>query len=255
MNKEKLGLMIHQGLAFSPFFIEVPKHKHLFWPGCSLLKLDPEILEETLEALKSELEDVGMVSLCCASPTRSIFPEKLEKRREKLKAYLKDTGVETIYTACPNCLKDLRSFLEVEVQMIWPVLHRAIKRKPQREEKQGLYNIQDPCPLREERESHEAIRGILTHLGYTYVDVEASKDKTICCGEVEMLAIRDKEKSKALIETSLKRFSHPVIGYCEGCVSRFKSKGYDSIHLLEMIFSESSSRSYANRLKNKKRCR
>lgn len=248
MNRKKLGLKLHQDLSFSSTFQYMSHSKHVFWPGCALMKLDPSILEKTLAHLRLVDAEMGISSFCCGSPTRSVFPEKLKNRRDQIFQALKKREVETIYTACPSCLKDLRS-MGLQVEMIWPMLLEAIRIKGLPRLETGPFNLQDPCPLRREKDSHESVRSILEAIEIDVVEVEASRDKTICCGEIEMLHITDTPKSEALRDRRLSSFDHPVIGYCEGCVSKFKPVT-SSIHLLELLFGESGARTWMNRYRN-----
>ena len=46
------GMAFQQWLSF--LLLRVPEAEAVFWPGCALMKLEPEILEKTMEVLRRE---------------------------------------------------------------------------------------------------------------------------------------------------------------------------------------------------------
>lgn len=139
------GMAVHQALGFSDLMMQIPKSEAVFWPGCALLNLDPEILRRTLEVLHRAEPDMGLATGCCGQPTVYMFPQKAEKRQKKLRDLLRKQGVKRIFTACPNCTLQLRELGEFEIRPIWPVLAECLE-KTDVKAPAGSFIWHDPCP-------------------------------------------------------------------------------------------------------------
>ena len=68
------GMGCHQGLSFSGLFMRCDRAEAVFWPGCALMNLDPDILYKTAAVLKRTEPELGLCSGCCGQPTKSTAP-------------------------------------------------------------------------------------------------------------------------------------------------------------------------------------
>lgn len=251
MNKaSSLGMAFHQGLGFSDMLMKIPAAEALFWPGCALLNLDGQILEQTLDVLRRAEPEIALACGCCGQPTVYLFPEKAEKRRKKLISRLKKQGVKRIYTACPNCTLQLRELGDFEIIPVWPVLAAHI-RAEDLTVPGGSFIWHDPCPTRREPEQQEAARKLLEISGCDCTQPEHTGCKTNCCGNFHMMQSTDPEKSAKMRRNRLAEFpeDRAIVSSCEGCLGAFRGEGRKTLHLLELLFGKSNSRGWGNRFK------
>ena len=244
------GMWFHQGLGFSSAMMKIPAGEAVFWPGCALMNLDGAILEKTITVLRRHEPEIQLACGCCGQPTVYLFPDKAEKRRKKLVALLKKQGVKRIYTACPNCTLQLRELEGFEIRPIWPVLAEHI-RPEDVVSSEGQFIWHDPCPTRKDPEQQEAARKLLAVCGCDCCEPECTGCKTRCCGNFHMMAATDPEKSARMRHARLAEFPEgkTIASSCEGCLGAFRGEGWQTIHLLELLFGRSGSRGWGNRFK------
>ena len=250
MNKSgNFGMACHQALGFSDLMMRVPKAEAVFWPGCALLNLDPEILQKTLEILRRTEPGIRLAAGCCGQPTVYLFPEKAAQRKEKLLKKLKKQGIRRIYTACPNCTLQLKELGDFEIIPIWSVLAECVE-KADVEAPQGSFIWHDPCPTRNDPAQQEGARKLLAISGCDYVEPEHTGSKTLCCGNFHMMRATAPEKSALMRGRRLEELDSAriILSSCEGCLDAFRSEGRETCHLLELLFGKSKTRSWANRI-------
>ena len=255
MNKSRnFGMAFHQALGFSSLMMRIPKTEAVFWPGCALMNLDPEILQKTLEILCRAEPEIKLAAGCCGQPTVYLFPEKAEKRQGKLRKLLKKQGINRIYTACPNCTLQLRELGNFEVISIWPVLAEHLE-KSDVMTPTGSFVWHDPCPTRNDPAQQAGARKLLAISGCDYAEPEYSGAKTRCCGNFHMMRATDSEKSAKMRSKRLADLgeNRTILSNCEGCLDAFRSEGRETCHLLEMLFGKSKSRGWSNRMKTTKK--
>ncbi len=240
---------LHQALSFSSFMMRVPNSEAVFWPGCALMNLDGEILEKTLSVLRKKEPNIQLCTCCCGQPSRYLFPSKEEQRQKTLLTLLKKRGVKRIYTACPNCTLQLKSMSEFEVYSLWPTLAELLA-----EEKivppKGAYIWHDPCPTKRDEEQQIAVRKLLKLSHCDYMEPQHSGRDTICCGNFHMMHSLRPEISVQMKQRRLEEFpaERTILSSCEGCLGAFRTSNRKCIHLLELLFGESTNRSWSNRL-------
>ncbi len=249
-NRGKLVVGIHQAVSFHGAMTRIPRAEAVFWPGCALMTLDPVILDKTLNVLRRAEPEIQLAAACCGNPSVCLFPEKAQKRKKALLEKLQGQGVRRIYTACPNCTSQLRSY-GLEVMSVWPVLAEYLTEED-RVPESGSYVWHDPCPTRRDAVQQEAVRKILTLRGCSCIQPEHSGCSTMCCGNKNMLHCINPEASRKIRDRRLAEFpeERTIASSCEGCLSAFRSAGRNTQHLLEILFGKSRSRGWGNRLKN-----
>ena len=246
----KTGMAIQQGLSFSPLLLRIPKAEAIFWPGCALMKLDPELLEKTMAVLRREEPGIALAAGCCGQPTEFLFPEKWERRRDKLANLLQKQGIRRIYTACPNCTQQMGHILGVEIIPIWAPLARNLKPEDLARIS-GAFVWHAPCPIRNDVSQLEALRMLRTLTDCDCID----PGKIRCCGNIHMLRSTNPAKSAAIRRRRLAELEEDrtILSCCEGCLDAFRTEGRDTCHLLELLFGKSKTRSWGNRFKNTKK--
>ena len=246
----EFGMEFQQGLSFSPLFLRIPKTEAVFWPGCALMKLDPQILEKTAEILRREEPGLQIAAGCCGQPTVYLLPEKAEKRQKQLTELLEKQGVRRIYTACHNCTLQMGGIEAVQIIPIWEPLIRNLRAEdlspvPDR------FVWHDPCPIRNDPHQLSAVRELMALAGCDYTEPGNIR----CCGNVHMLRSTNPAQSAAIRRRRLAELdeSRTIASCCEGCLDAFRSEGRDTCHLLEVLFGRSKKRSWFNRFRNTKK--
>lgn len=244
------GMELHQALSFFPFMMRIPETEAVFWPGCALLNLEGELLEKTLTVLRRVEPDIGLCACCCGQPTAYLFPDKIASRQEQLVALLKQRGVKRIYTVCPNCSLQLKQLGGFDIQSVWPVLAKQL-RPEDCIPSAGSYIWHDPCPTKRDPEQQKAVRKLLAISGCDYCEPEHTGSNTICCGNFHMLHTLRPETSSTMRQRRLAEFpeERTILSSCEGCLGAFRGEGRQTLHLLELLFGVSGSRSWGNRIK------
>lgn len=165
------GMALHQAISFFSPMMSVPETPAVFWPGCALLNLDPSILKKTLEILARTEPEIRLAAGCCGQPSFFLFPEKYPAYRKKLEHRLKKSGVKRIYTACPNCTRQLHGICGIQVIPIWSVLAGTMTRKDlcgpgsahlEAGETTPGFIWHDPCPTQNDPAEQQAVPGPFT---------------------------------------------------------------------------------------------
>jgi len=237
-----LPILLKQRRLFSPVgAASMSRAESLFWPGCTLMTLGPQPLEGLYGVLKQEEPDMGYCTWCCGKPSLHLAPEKVFNARiALLRQALAANSVKRIYAACPNCIEMLRSYTQAEVLSVWPVLARHYPADKLDVAAGALYALHDPCPLRHDSETQEAVREIAAKAGARISELPHNRTQTICCGNHEMLMQTDPAKGRELRNKRLAELPGlPVISYCQGCVSMFRSNHKPALHLLELLWPPS----------------
>lgn len=245
-----IGMRLQQAISFSAPLCKLERSEALFWPGCALMSLDPQILEKTYQILKREEASLGLSSACCAEPTVYLFPEKFPKRRQALCTKLEKAGVRRIYTACPNCELQLASWGNFEVLPLWPLLLQTVKSSDLVERKGQVIAIHDPCPQRDRADLQQTVRELIRMTGAEIYEPKRSREKTLCCGNKGMLRTKNPQASSKIRHERLSDFPEdlPITACCQGCLSAFASEGRATLHTLEVLFGESKKKGWGNRL-------
>ena len=246
-----LRMQMHQRLAFCNALAYCDPAPAVFWPGCALMTLNPDIIYKTWQVLRRAEPGIGISTCCCGQPSRYLFPDKIAARQEWVQRMLEQQGVKRVYTACPNCGKELREWAGVDVISIWPKLVAYLRQDEIRGAKTGIsYVLHDPCPLRNAPLELKAVRLLCSMSGAAITEPVHSGVHTTCCGNYHMLHSLEPEKSTKLRQMRIAEFSAelPVVSCCEGCLDSFRLEGLETVHLLELIFGHGQKRSWGNRI-------
>lgn len=241
----------NQKLTFSSFFAKTTKSSTAFLPGCSLASLGTEIVYGTLELLKMAIPDIGLSSFCCGKPSTHINGgADFSKRFELLVKSFKEKGVKRVVTACPNCYNLLCEKLkDIEIISIWQILDDILIQGHIDYEGREMI-IHDPCVTRRLPKEHQAVRSILGKMNIKIVEFKHSKDKTICCGQKNMLMVLDKPKAMKVLSLRAETAGdYEIVSYCSACVQAFKSVDKEAYHVLELLLKTKGIYSWKNRRK------
>jgi Fe-S oxidoreductase len=205
----------------------------VFWPGCSLAGMSPEVVHKTQQLLTEKLgKKVGIALDCCSDPTYQIGDfDTVRRGAQKIRAALEQKGITSIIAACTNCIKILRRHLPgVRVDHVLEVLPNATVKSLAGQE---CY-LHHPCPTYRFDAVQERARSLLGELGAGVVE----QTRPRCCGfggNVHALSTELADASTEEIMTAAGQAS--IVTYCMACKDRFLQKGSRVYHILELLVS------------------
>jgi hypothetical protein len=178
-----------------------------------------------------------MVLDCCSKPSHDLGCQELfAERFGELKAYLLENRIQRVIVLCPNCRKVFSEYgSPLETVSVYDLL---LQNGLPHEKPVSLYGpvtIHDPCVLRKETGTHQAVRRICHSLDLEVAEMLHSGEKTLCCGEggsagclAPDLAAAWGERRKMQAEKSR------IITYCAGCASALKHSA-PVTHILDAV--------------------
>jgi Fe-S oxidoreductase len=245
-------MRVHQAVSFLRPMMRIPRADAVFFPGCALLGYDSALLQRLMALLRREEPGLALAAGCCGQPTRFLEPARLAGRAGKLRGLLVQNNVMRIYTACPNCARELTALDCARVIPVWETLDRVATPEDFANQEKRAFALHDPCPVRQDRAQQDAVRALLQKANVAGVEFPRNRENTACCGNLAMLRATDPPKSAAMRAGRLGEIPPdlPVTSYCAGCVDAFRGEGRDSSHVVELLFGGSKSRGWANRIRN-----
>lgn len=228
------------------------KTKYLFVPGCTVPAYGPDLMGLTLEHLRNELDgEVGAMLQCCGKVTKLIGEqEKFVKRNKKAVDIIDTTNADVIITICPSCYKIYKQTSDVPVISYWELMKNEIG-IPEYQKGIGktsdiVFNFHDPCVTRNVTEHHKSVRWIMDELGYKYDEIERNGKNTRCCGVGGMVCSSNPELYKRVYTRRAGDFSSDhIVNYCGSCRATMEASGKDAIHILNLLFEDTYTKSKA----------
>ena len=240
-SKNKIGYMgvkLHQFLSFSPIFQRVVARggDTAFFPGCSLMGYDPELMRRVYRWLVSVHPGMGFVSACCGHPTLALGGRgRAAAHRERLASLLGSLGIKRLVVCCPNCSGTLKEDFGLSVISIWKLLDE--ERFTCRTEGGRMFVLHDPCPTRSDPETQQAARNVFARCGVEWEEYPSSREKARCCGKTGMMMVLNPEKGREVLNMRIAESDNRnILTYCFACVESFVGAGCSSVHGLELLF-------------------
>lgn len=248
------------------------KTKYLFVPGCTVPAYNPEVVEKTLEHLRSTLDgEVGAMLQCCGKVTKLNGEDKNFKRRNKMAIdAIDETNADVIITICPSCFNVYNETSDKKVISYWDLMREKIG-IPEKQKNIGstsdvVFNIHDSCVTRNVKSHHENVRWILDELGYKYEEMNNNRENTRCCGVGGMVCSSNpKLYEKLYMRRAADCTQDNVLTYCGSCRGTMEAAGKDALHILNLLHGDLYKKSmekprgykteqemWSNRLKTKK---
>ena len=203
----------------------------VFWPGCSLAGMSPEVVHKTQQLLTDKFgKKVGIALDCCSDPAYQIGDIVTVRHGSlRVKKALEQHGITSIIAACTNCIKVFSKHLPgMRVDHVLEVLpHAAVKSLTGKE----CY-LHHPCPTYRFDAVQAGARGHLRDLGARVVEQTHPR----CCGfggNVHALSTESADASTD--EVMAAAGNATIVTYCMACKDRFLSKGSRAYHILELL--------------------
>ncbi|TVQ99798.1 MAG: (Fe-S)-binding protein [Desulfovibrionales bacterium] len=244
--------------------------RNVFFPGCTLPGTRPKITWKFFEALRTLHPDMAMVLDCCHKPSHDLgrqtfFIERFQSIRDRLLAL----GVERVFVTCPNCHKVFKQYgggLEVVTVYEALVQDRNLCRnqEPAREldrergrnqdreqdrdqelapvspkiapETTTRITVHDPCPMRDEAGTHDAVRSLLAARGFDLREMKNSRTRALCCGEGGSVGFHNPDLAATWAQKRRAQARGDRIAtYCAGCAG-FLNRVTPTCHLGDLLF-------------------
>lgn len=223
---------------------EGKKTKYVFAPGCTVPAYNPEAMGKIMDHLSETLDgEVGGMLRCCGKVSKMMGQKDRFDRRFKLaNDELDKIGADVIVTICPSCYMIYNQYSGKKVISYWELMRDKIG-LPECSKNIGKnsdvkFNIHDPCATREITEHHDAIRYVMKEMGYTVEEKERIGTNTKCCGVGGMACSADPHLYKMLLEKCVDDCTcDSVVTYCGSCRGTVEAGGKDSLHILDLMFS------------------
>jgi len=203
----------------------------VFWPGCSLSGMSPELVLKTRELLAHRLgREIGIALDCCANPEyQSGAFDGVRETSLHIKGVMERKGIKTVITACTNCLKMFHAYLP-SVKVVH-VLDRIPHAETQSLDGKACY-LHHPCPTYQFTEVQQKAADLLGKLGPGVVE----QTRPQCCGfggNMHAISPESADKNRQLVLNSAGNTM--IVTYCMSCKERFLEKGKPVSHLLELL--------------------
>ncbi len=165
----------------------------LYYPGCLTKFACKDQMEKYKKILSLEKIDFIMLKdneLCCGSPVKNAGAKKVfEDLARKNLAVFSEHSIDRIITNCPSCAlvfkKDYKEILGkewgIEVLHISEVIDKSLS-VLKKVENGGRATFHDPCHLGRALGIFEQPRNVIKKAGYELVEMEYSREKSVCCG-------------------------------------------------------------------------
>ncbi|MBB5348015.1 (Fe-S)-binding protein [Desulfoprunum benzoelyticum] len=233
LRYESLG-----GSALFTQYVVPPGCDTVLFPGCTLPGTRPAVTLELYRQLRRIVPSLGIVLACCGKPSHDLgrtahFQAAFGTIRDRLVEH----GVRTVLTACPNCTTIFSQYGQgLTVQTVYQPLHLHGLAKGVAAGASRAVSIHDPCPGRDDVRTQAAVRGIVTGLGHTLVELRHSRRLTMCCGEGGTVGCAAPELSDQWADRRRREADARVlVTCCAGCAGRL-NRVTPTVHVLDLLF-------------------
>jgi Fe-S oxidoreductase len=210
----------------------------IFFPGCTLPGTRPAVTLQMYQQLRRFIPSLGLVLDCCKKPShdlgrtayfQTVFGAMLDG--------LTGQGIRSVLTACPNCTKIFRQYGQgITVQTVYEIFHNHGIGRTLVNNTSSEVSVHDPCPLRDDLQVQTAVRGLISDLGHTIVEMKHNRKTTICCGEGGAVGFVDPQLSQGWRTLRQQEAeTRKLVTYCTGCTSLL-NRVTPTVHIVDLLF-------------------
>jgi uncharacterized membrane protein YdjX (TVP38/TMEM64 family)/Fe-S oxidoreductase len=208
----------------------------VFFPGCSLPGTRPAVTMKMYRQLQDLIPGLGLVLDCCAKPSHDLGrTNRFQTLFRKMQDRLADQGIRTVLTACPSCTKIFRQYGQgLRVRTVYETLHEHGCGSASQEG--GISaGVHDPCALRGDLVTQQAVRGLLSGMGHSLVETKGQQ-QTLCCGEGGTVGAVNPRFAGAWVEScGWAAGGKTMITYCAGCTATL-NRAFPTIHIADLLY-------------------
>lgn len=233
-----LPMLFYEGVGRSRLFsLELlpPGCDTVFFPGCALPGAYPEETLALFDLLGQHTPRLGLILGCCGKLSHDLGRETVfTSHLRTFLSHLASRRVTTLITACPSCAELFRTSAPgLTVATVYQIL--ADQSEPVPPSQERAVTVHDACALRCDSATHQAVRRLLSGLGYRIEEMDHSRQQTLCCGQGGMVTAIDRPLAAARTEKRLSESRNlQVVVYCAGCAASF-AKATPTLHLAQLL--------------------
>lgn len=233
-----LPILFYEWVGRSPLFsLEILPQgcDTVFFPGCALPGAYPEETLSLWRSMRLLQPHLGIILDCCNKPSHDLGrAEIFASQFGKLLARLTTARISTVITACPSCADLFRSSApQLRVTTVYQYL--AERQPPASLPATTPLTVHDACVLRRDGGTQLAVRSLLLSLGCQVVEMDHSRQQTLCCGQGGMVDAVDRPLAAKWRE---QRFAESkgtlTVVYCAGCAASFGNSA-PVLHLAQLL--------------------
>ncbi len=227
----------------------------IYFAGCTASYRMFELAKSTVEFLNKAKVNYTYAKeneYCCGSPflrtgQREIAYEFFRKNYGEWKK----RGVKTIVTTCSGCYRTIaKDYPEIaeELGYEWnfKVIHtiHLIKDlfdsgKLQFERRNDRITFHDPCHLGRHMKVYDVPRDILKEMGYEIVEMEHTREESLCCGAGGGVKSQFKDLAMSIgkrrIEEAKETGAEMIVSACPFCKLHLSHAGNEEIEVVDVI--------------------
>jgi Fe-S oxidoreductase len=174
-----------------------------------------------LKYLNENYKEVALHKICCR------HEPKLERD-------------SVIINVCAGCDRRFRSLYEgITTISLWEIIDK-LDFFPFPDYQGVKISIHDPCPVRERREVHQAVRNLLKKMNFTVTEAKFIRKQSICCGDDFYQKIDLDEVHERMKQRAASMPCEDVCVYCVSCIKAMYVGGKSPRHLLDLLMGEST---------------
>jgi hypothetical protein len=214
----------------------------IFFPGCQLPASEPDLVRAVYTDLSARLDGgTGLLLGCCGIMARwSGNTARFEAVKDRLTGAWKALGSAQVIAACPSCrsaLEDMgiaaRSIFDVLDEIGLPESRGKAGPLP------GTMILHHACGARYDDRAKQQARKAAADAGITVLE-GAPDEQNPCCGYGGLMPFVDAPAAENFTALALEQLAGdaaaPLLTYCVNCRDRFRARGRDSRHLLEILY-------------------
>jgi Fe-S oxidoreductase len=221
----------------------------LFFPGCQLPASEPELVGRIYADLTKRIDGgVGLLLGCCGVMAYwSGNNAQFDAVKKQLTDHWKELGCPELIAACPTCSSTLNR-MEIKTRSLFEVL--AEIGPPRLKEKSGtspVMVLHHACGARHNDVIKSRVRDLAAEVGIT-IREGAPGEQDPCCGYGGLMPFVNARSADGQTDAALEQLAGgtsaqaaedwdaPLLTYCVNCRDRFRAKGRDTRHLLEILY-------------------
>ena len=239
--------------------LELPvKGEYLYYPGCSISYLHPEIAKKTVGLLREagiEPAYLGEREVCCGSIGRKLGDqEQFNDQMKRLFNEIEETGAKKVITSCPGCMISLNMGKELLNKKDVEIIHitQALSGLPKEfavSDKKITVTYHDPCELGRGLGIFDPPRDLIRNIdGVNLKEMERSGKESACCGAGAGLRSGYPELARAISDKRLNMArgtgASVLLTCCPWCLENLSeiSESMDVRDLVDLLYDLRRSR-------------
>lgn len=238
---EDMAFINAPDLAFARHQPGHDQSRWLFFPGCQLPASLPGATEAVYDHLGRHLEGgVGFALACCGAPARwAARPLLTAKMVEAVRGLWENLGQPKVILACPSCVEFFKAVHpDIPVESLWKVL-ADLPKPPEAAAGQTLA-LHDPCAARLDNVTQASVRQLAEMSGQAIEEPAWNGRFTRCCGYGGLASSANPDVADQFVRDRLNDTERPLLTYCIMCRDRMRARERPSLHLLDLLFPETT---------------